>query len=200
MTNDSIFTGLRSIADALRTAHRPFAVVGGLAVSVRGEPRFTRDVDVVVTVLDDRDMETLVFDLGALGYRTVALVEHGLRLRLSTARLATPAGLIVDLIAPTCGIEQEIVERAQPVRVAAAGELPVARAEELLAMKVLSMSDRRPQDRMDAVNLLLVNPGLDLEVVRANLELIVARGFDRGENLSSKLDAVLTAARQQQES
>ena len=102
---------------------------------------------------------------------------------------------MVDLIAATCGIEQEIVERAQPVRVAAAGELPVARAEELLAMKVLSMSARRPQDRMDAVNLLLVNPGLDLEV-----ELIVARGFDRGENLSLKLDSVPTAARQQQES
>lgn len=200
MTNDSIFTGLRSIADALRAAKRAFAVVGGLAVSVRGEPRFTRDVDVVVVVLNDRDMETLVFDLGALGYRTVALVEHESRLRLSTARLATPAGLIVDLIAATCGIEQEIVERAQPVRIAAAGDLPVARAEELLAMKVLSMSERRPQDRMDAVNLVLVNPALDLEVVRANLGLIVARGFDRGENLASRLDSVLTAAREQQAS
>ena len=36
-------------------------------------------------MLDDRDMETLVFDLGALGDRTVALVELGLGLRLSTA-------------------------------------------------------------------------------------------------------------------
>jgi hypothetical protein len=37
-----------SIAAALRAVQRPFAVVGGLAISVRGEPRFTRDVDVAV--------------------------------------------------------------------------------------------------------------------------------------------------------
>ncbi len=93
-------------------------------------------------VSNGREMETLVFDLCAVGYRTVALVEQEARLRPSTARLAAPGGLIVDLIAATCGIEHEIVERAQPVVVATAGEIPVARAEELLAMKVLAMSER----------------------------------------------------------
>jgi hypothetical protein len=86
-----------SIAAALRAVQRPFAVVGGLAISVRGEPRFTRDVDVVVVAKDDADMEMLVFGLANQGYRTVALVEHESRARLSTVRLSAPGGLIVDL-------------------------------------------------------------------------------------------------------
>lgn len=200
MTSESIFAGVIAIADALRAAQTPFAVVGGLAIAVRGEPRFTRDVDVVVVAMNDAEMEALVFALGARGYRTVTLVEHESRARLSTARLAAPGGLIVDLIAATCGIEREIVERAGPVRLGSAGELPVARAEELLAMKVLSMSDRRPLDRSDAINLVLVNAALDLEAVRSNLELILSRGFDRGEPLVEKLESVLAAAREQQRS
>jgi hypothetical protein len=39
---------LFAVAAALGARHRAFAVVGGLAVSVRSEPRFTRDVDVAV--------------------------------------------------------------------------------------------------------------------------------------------------------
>ena len=64
-------------------------------------------------------------------------------------------------------------------------------------MKVLSMSDRRPLDRVDAINLVLVNGDLDLHAVRANLGLIVERGFDRGENLVQKLESILTAAQTQ---
>ena len=71
------------------------------------------------------------------------------------------------------------------------GEIPIARAEELLAMKVLSMTDTRLQDRIDAQHLILYNPGLDLNRVRENLHLITARGFHRQQNLDEKLDALL---------
>jgi|GEM_PF-4672787 len=42
------------MARALEARERPFALVGGLAVSVRGEVRFTRDVDLA------REMARLV--------------------------------------------------------------------------------------------------------------------------------------------
>ncbi len=35
-----------------------WALIGGLAVAVRAEPRFTRDVDLAVAVADDRELET----------------------------------------------------------------------------------------------------------------------------------------------
>ncbi len=44
----TVVSALKRAADDLTAEGVGFAVVGGLAVSVRGEPRFTRDVDFAV--------------------------------------------------------------------------------------------------------------------------------------------------------
>jgi hypothetical protein len=41
----------------LQRASVPFALVGGLAVSVHVEPRFTRDIDLAVAVAGDAKAE-----------------------------------------------------------------------------------------------------------------------------------------------
>jgi hypothetical protein len=51
---------LAAIRDELARRGRLFALVGGLAVSVRAEVRFTRDVDLVVLVADDSEAEWLI--------------------------------------------------------------------------------------------------------------------------------------------
>lgn len=186
---------LLHIARALEAAGQSFAVVGGVAVALRGEPRFTRDVDLALAIRRDADLERLVFGLRAAGYGVAALVEHEARGRLATARLHSPAGLVVDLIAASCGIEAEVVSRATSVVIEEIGPVPVARAEELLAMKILSMTEKRPQDRMDAIGLILVNEQLDLNVVRDDLRLITERGFHRDQDLFAKLSALLDDAR-----
>lgn len=174
---------------------RRFALVGGLAVSFRAEVRFTRDIDLAVVVKDDHDLEELVFALRSAGYFPVATVGHTERRRLATARLQAPAGLVVDLMAASCGIEQEVVERAALVEMPGVGLLPVARSEELLAMKVLSMSERRLQDRMDARNLVLCAEGLDLGSVEESLNRIIARGYHREQDLHAKLASILSETR-----
>jgi predicted nucleotidyltransferase len=185
---------LRDIALRLQAMGVRFALVGGLAVSIRGEARFTRDVDLALIADTDADAERIVFSLRDAGYTAIALVEHRDRPRLATARLASPSDIIVDLIVATCGIEREVVERAAPMRLEDVGEIPVARAEELLAMKVLSMNERRRQDLTDAVNLVLCNRNLDLTAVRENIARIIERGFHRSEDLFAKLDTVLSEA------
>ena len=195
MSSAALLDGLRHAAEAIVRTGRRFAVVGGMAVAVRGEPRFTRDIDLVIAVRGDTDMEGLVYHLRDAGYSVVALVEHETQKRLATARLTGPSGLIVDLIAATCGIETEIIDRATPVTLPEVGEILVVRAEELLAMKVLSMTEKRPQDRIDAISLIAVNESLDLDTVRANLRLITDRGFHRNQDLFAKLDLVLEAGR-----
>lgn len=122
-------------------------------------------------------------------------MEREARSRLATARLHSPSGLVVDLLAASCGIEGEIVSRATIAEIDEVGRVPVARAEELLAMKILSVTDRRPQDRTDAVNLILANQSIDLDSVRDNLRLITERGFHRGQDLAARLEAVLAEAR-----
>ena len=98
---------LAAIVRSLSDRSKRFALVGGLAVSVRAEVRFTRDVDVVVAVLDDAEAEHLVYQLRTEGYTAVATVEHETQRRLSTVRLRSPSGVTVDLLFASSGIEPE---------------------------------------------------------------------------------------------
>lgn len=184
---------LARIASSLVARKRGFALVGGLAVSLRAEVRFTRDVDVAVSVSDDVDAEGLLHDLASDGFRPIATVEHESVGRLSTVRLGSPEGVVVDLLFASCGIEAEITARALDVELPQMGALPVARAEELLAMKVLSMRDARLQDRLDALRLIEL-ASADLDVVRANLVLIEQRSYHRGQDLRKKLEELLATA------
>jgi hypothetical protein len=191
MTDDAPEAALADIARTLRERNVAFALVGGLAAGIRGEVRFTRDVDIALALPDDAAVESLVHALQGYGYATIAVVEHEARGRLSIVRLASPTGIAVDLLAASSGIEDVVVARATSVDTGRAGNVPVARAEELLALKVLSMTERRLQDRIDATSLVLANPNLDLDAVRATLRLITERGYDRGQDLQAKLDALL---------
>jgi hypothetical protein len=150
MTDASPERALARAVDDLGRRGQPFALVGGMGVSIRGEVRFTRDVDLAIAVATDEETERLVHSVVGDGYVAIASVEHATRKRLATVRLRSPSGVIVDLLAASSGIEAEVVARAQPVAIEGVGTLPVARAEELLALKVLSMTDARPQDRIDA--------------------------------------------------
>jgi hypothetical protein len=182
---------LAAICSELAQRGCRFALVGGLAVSVRAEVRFTRDVDLVVLVADDAEAESLTYHLRSAGYSAVASIEHETQHRLSTVRLMSPSGVKVDLLFASSGIEPEIVGRATPIDLGSAGRVPVAGAEELLAMKVLSMTDTRLQDRIDAQRLLQFTPDLSLDRVREHLSRIKARGYAREQDLEAKLALVL---------
>ena len=53
-----------------------WAIIGGLAVAFRAEPRFTKDVDLAVAVADDREAEDLVNRLQVRGYALSAVIEQ----------------------------------------------------------------------------------------------------------------------------
>ena len=103
---------LRRLAALLDGQRQAWALVGGLAVSVRTEPRFTRDLDLAAAVVDDRAAEALIHRLQADGFRALATVEQAATHRLATARLAPPEdqsqGLMVDLLFASSGIEAEV--------------------------------------------------------------------------------------------
>jgi hypothetical protein len=65
------------LAAALGARNTAFALVGGIAVSVRAEARFTRDVDVAVAVTSDAEAEDVARDLTSQGWSMSALVRAG---------------------------------------------------------------------------------------------------------------------------
>jgi len=172
------------------------ALVGGLAIAVRVDPRFTRDVDLAVSVEDDKGAEDVVRGLLHRGYGLVATVEQDHTGRLATARLAMPSqgdhGVVLDLLFATVGIEREIVAAASVVDILPGLALPVAQVGHLLAMKLLSRDDHRPLDQADLDGLLGVADGREIQRLRRAVTLIEARGCDRGRDLEAALRVLLS--------
>lgn len=187
-------------AAAVPLARHSFAVVGGIAVSARVEPRFTRDLDLAVAVPDDAGAEAIVRDMIARQFRLEAVIEQDATSRLASVRLAAPdesdAGVVVDLLFASSGIEPEVAARADRLEVFSGVAAPVAQSGHLIALKLLARDDvTRPQDVVDLRALLAAANRDDLALARESVGLIVQRGFDRGRDLALALEAAVRELR-----
>lgn len=182
---------LTRASSSLRAANASFAVVGGLAVSVRSEPRFTRDADLAVAVADDAAAESIVFELVRAGYRVIASMEHAATGRLSTVRLSedgSDRSVVIDLLFASSGIESEVVAHSDVIEVLPRLRLPVATIGDLVALKLLSRDDeRRPNDAADLRSLAAVAAEADWDIALASVRLIVERGYGRQRDLEGEL-------------
>jgi len=183
---------LRETGSALDERRQPWALVGGLAISVRVEPRFTRDIDIAVAVSDDHSAETLVADLTARGYRLQLTLEQQALGRLATVRLLPPGerdeGVIVDLLFNSSGIETEICHDAERLEIAPGLLVPVAQSGHLVAMKLLASAPDRPQDSMDLSALIASLTPLEMARARAAVRRIEQIGANRSRRLADDLD------------
>ena len=186
---------LQRIDADLTRARVLFALIGGLAVSARTEPRFTRDADLAVAVVDDAEAEALVHRLRGQDYRVESVVEQKAVGRLATVRLVRPTGPrapVVDLLFASSGIETEVVTEAEVFELLPRLSMRVATTGHLIALKVLSRDDlNRPQDLADLRALLRVATEADLNRARRALALIAARGFHRGRDLIADMNRLL---------
>jgi hypothetical protein len=190
----SLEAALRQIHGDLTEIRLSFALVGGLAVSARTEPRFTRDADLAVAVATDAEAEALIHELRARDYRIEAIVEQEAVGRLATARLTPSTALrtpVIDLLFASSGIEAEVVAEAESIELLPTLTMGVARTGHLIALKVLSRDDiRRPQDLVDLRALLRVASRDELQRARDALALILDRGYHRGRDLVSEIDSI----------
>jgi predicted nucleotidyltransferase len=192
----SVDAVLRQAAADLDAIGARWAVIGGLAVAFRAEPRFTKDVDVAVAVADDREAEDIVNRLQVRGYALASLVEQDYVNRLATARLIRPqpgtSSAFIDLLFANSGIEDEVVRRADLLEVLPDVFMPVASTGHLIALKVLA---GRHQDLTDLGYLISAATDADLDEAQASVARIQERGYNRGQNLPEDLSAIISQAR-----
>jgi predicted nucleotidyltransferase len=176
---------------AARPKQFGIALVGGLAVGARTEPRFTRDVDVAVAVPSDVEAELYVLSLRQAGYELSATVEQVTQTRLATVRLRRGGkGPVVDLLFATSGIEDEIVAAARPLEIVEGLTMEVAQVGHLIAMKLLAHDPRtRPLDQADLLALAKVADEIEWTRAEAAVRIIEERGFHRGRDLTAALAA-----------
>ncbi len=182
----------QAAADMIKIGAK-FAVVGGMTVSARAEPRMTRDADLAIAVQSDQEAEQVIFSMQRLGYSVLVVVEQEATGRMSTVRLGTSGSVITDLLFASSGIEQDIVARSTRISVIPGLVLPVASVGDLIAMKLLARDDRqRPTDADDLRALREVAAESDWGTARIAVAAITERGYARQRNLIAALDTLIS--------
>jgi predicted nucleotidyltransferase len=191
---NAVERALKRIIAELDQAKAPCALIGGLAVSARAEPRTTRDVDLAVSKADDDGAEQLVFHLQGRGYVVGPVLEQVRTGRISTVRLKRDSerSVFIDLLFASSGIEPEIVRDAEELVVLEEVTVRVATRAHLIALKVLARDDRhRPQDWDDLRALLAEASDDEVAAARVALAMIEKRGYNRGRSLAEDLARAL---------
>lgn len=149
--HDPLRTTLLDAVAFLQSENIPYALIDGLAVSLRGQPRATADVDMVI-LADVKRSLLLAAGLEGTNFRPLfegvaEVVEKAfilpLRHRSTNVKLDLALGL--------SGFEQQAIGRAERLDLAGTG-VAVATTEDLLIMKILA---GRPQDDQDVQGLVI---------------------------------------------
>lgn len=181
-----LFTTLGLAAEILADLEKGWALIGGLAVSFYGEPRFTRDIDLAISVADDGEAEDFIRSWTARNFVIDTVIEQDVTGRMATVRskkASSLEGIFVDLLFASSGIEPEIALEARQVEIIADLVVPVARPAHLFALKLLSIDDQRLNDLIDLRELRPLIIDEELAAAQRAIELIKARGYHRGRDL-----------------
>jgi hypothetical protein len=135
---------IQAITEVLESLHIEYAIVGGIANAVWGEPRATIDVDVTIAV-EDSELGDTIQAIGRHFRSPVsdasAFVRHTRVLPLDTAE-----GVRIDVIFALLPFELDAIHRARKLTVADR-IVAVVSPEDLVLMKIIS---DRPRDLADA--------------------------------------------------
>ena len=161
----TLVPALKAVMQWLMSERIAGTVIGGVAASVRGRPRYTKDVDAVI-LADDIGWDRAL--ASAARYGLVPRIEDSLGFAARSRMLLLrhdESGTEVDISLGGLPFEREVVERASVVNVKRL-RLRIASAEDLVIMKAVA---RRQKDWVDIDTILAVNPNLDLDRIRHHL-------------------------------
>ncbi len=152
-----LVAALEDLREWMGAAGTPFVVIGGVAASVLGRPRFTQDVDVTVFVDPVEWQQFLAVGVrhGFEARRPNAL-EFAKQNRVLLIRHAS-SGIGVDVALGALPFEQQMISRARPTEVGSI-TIPLPTPEDLVIMKAIA---HRPRDAEDIEAVLEMHPNLD---------------------------------------
>lgn len=148
---------LEAIATQLDRRSMAYMIIGGQALLVYGEPRFTRDIDVTLGV-DSQKLDELLEIAKKSGWKI--LVENPQEFVNRTMVLPCldeASGIRIDFIFSRSPYEAQAMKRVNKMSV---GKVQVCYAspEDLIIHKMIAA---RPRDLEDVRNILLKGPDLD---------------------------------------
>lgn len=142
---ENLVQSLVALQERLEEAGILSVVIGGVAVTVWGEPRLTRDVD--IKVLLDRDSAQLLLDAILPDYVPLHPDPIGVLEAKGFLFVQDSLGTRLDLLLAETGFDVGVVRRAQAVELQPGLVARVCTAEDLIIYKLVSL---RLRDHADA--------------------------------------------------
>lgn len=163
-----LLQAIAAVTTWLREAEVPAAVIGGVAASLLGRARVTKDVDLVVALPDEGELSRFLALAKPHGItpRAVDAVDFAKVSRVLLLR-HEPSGIEIDISMASLPFERELIERAVE-RTIRGVAFRVATPEDLIVMKAIAL---RPRDVADIEALLDMHPQVDLERIRSILRV-----------------------------
>ncbi|TKS59145.1 MAG: hypothetical protein EWM72_02460 [Nitrospira sp.] len=158
-SDPDFFQILRTLIGSLPAPAPPYCLIGALALSAWGQPRATKDIDLLI-LLDEESQGEFLKELASRGFlKDEARSEHNPMLRGTLVRLYS-GDVPIDLLAPRDAQEEEALTRRRMIEVEGLSLWTIS-PEDLVLMKLKA---GRPYDFGD-VTTVLVRQGdaLDLE-------------------------------------
>ena len=174
-----ILKAIRKLSQFFAKHKIKYCLIGGLAVQVRGEPRFTRDIDVSVltSLKSQKELITLLateFVERFSGAQELALSNQILPLIIE--------GVEVDIAIGLTQFEAQMIAAASLEKLSRGLSIPVCSAEDLIVNKVIAA---RPKDIHDIQSIMLKNLGsVSIKYIRNLLGQFEAE-LDTSELLST---------------
>ena len=154
-----------ALSEAIKECGVEFAIVGGVAVSLVGRPRFTADVDAVLWDVDQR-LSALIECLGSKGFHLRCENSMDIARRSRVILLEDERSVGIDLSMGILPFERWMIDGARWVKTERVS-IPVASPEALIVMKSIAW---RAKDLEDIREVVAANPDLDRTVVLSYAE------------------------------
>lgn len=153
------FQTLRTLIESLPASTPPYCLIGALALSAWGQPRATKDIDLLI-LLNEESQGKLLNGLASRGFlKDEAWSEHNPMLRGTMVRLYS-GDVPIDLLVPRDAQEEEALTRRRMIEVEGLSLWTVS-PEDLVLMKLKA---GRPYDFGDVTTIIVRQGGaLDLE-------------------------------------
>jgi predicted nucleotidyltransferase len=153
---------LRDLVAWLEAKRVQGLIIGGVAASILGRPRVTRDVDALV-LLDEKDWDEFLTAGTEFGFvaRVTDPLDFAKKAKVLLIR-HEPSGIDVDVTFGALPFEKEAITNAVWVNIRGV-RLPLPTAEDLIIMKAVA---HRPRDLADIESIMDAHPNLNLRKIR----------------------------------
>jgi hypothetical protein len=170
LLEDDLIRAVELLADTFTAQSIRYALVGGLATALRGRPRFTQDVDVLLDV-PQLALPRLLDELAQLGFvfDKATVIREYVREHMTAFRFGS---VRIDWLKPILPLYARALVEASSLIWTEGHTIRVATAEGLILTKMVAF---RPQDQVDIETLLIANrDDLDVGLIRQEWSAVTA--------------------------